>query len=389
MFLALLAEHPDLSWHVHRMHSREVLSQFHHMSDLGAKTARQRLERVLRRLATLSSPNGTGEEVRLLLPLKRWELASLIAVTPEHLSRLLKRLREDGVIRVQQGLDRDPGGAAARRRRRPRVRRPHHERGRRCTRSTRRPGLLTAGRASRMPAAGRAADRGRPEGGIVGAGETVMRRLGLSQGRWRPDVAVVLVPLLAILVLQYLSSRRLAEVELIAHQTTIARYLDAVTADVRQTYENAAQEMLDVPGDVLAAKRFDDIARHFDSVDTSTARLLFATTLDGCLCLTRYFDPAAGTMSIGAEPDVEVVVLRASTLLRLRQQQWLDLDVSGLDVDEADPANRVGLPLRHRRRRERHRPRRFVLDTDRFEASSCRGQSPRGWISFPAGCRTT
>ena len=102
-FLALLAEHPDLSWHVHRMHSREVLSQFHHMSDLGAKTSRQRLERILRRLATLSSPDGSGEEVRLLLPLKRWELASLIAVTPEHLSRLLKRLREEGIIRVQRG----------------------------------------------------------------------------------------------------------------------------------------------------------------------------------------------------------------------------------------------------------------------------------------------
>ena len=102
-FLALLSKHPDLSWHVHRMHSREVLSQFHHMSDLGAKTSRQRLERVLRRLATLSSPDGGGEEVRLLLPLKRWELASLIAVTPEHLSRVLKRLREEGIIRVQRG----------------------------------------------------------------------------------------------------------------------------------------------------------------------------------------------------------------------------------------------------------------------------------------------
>lgn len=102
-FLTLLAKHPDLSWHVHRMHSREVLSQFHHMSDLGAKTSRQRLERILRRLATLSNPDGSGEEVRLLLPLKRWELASLIAVTPEHLSRLLKRLREEGIIRVQRG----------------------------------------------------------------------------------------------------------------------------------------------------------------------------------------------------------------------------------------------------------------------------------------------
>ena len=62
------------------MHSREVLSQFHHMADLGVKTARQRLERVLRRLATATTPTGNGKDVRLLSPLKRWELASLIAV---------------------------------------------------------------------------------------------------------------------------------------------------------------------------------------------------------------------------------------------------------------------------------------------------------------------
>ena len=102
-FLELMAEQPALSWHVHLMHSREVLSQFHHMADLGVKTARQRLERVLRRLVKVTNQNGDGKDVRLLSPLKRWELASLIAVTPEHLSRLLKQLRDDGVIRVHKG----------------------------------------------------------------------------------------------------------------------------------------------------------------------------------------------------------------------------------------------------------------------------------------------
>ena len=102
-FLELMVDQPGLSWHVHRMHSRELLSQFHHMADLGIKTARQRLERVLRRLAAVTKPNGGSGEVRLLSPLKRWELASLIAVTPEHLSRLLRRLRDDGVIRVHKG----------------------------------------------------------------------------------------------------------------------------------------------------------------------------------------------------------------------------------------------------------------------------------------------
>lgn len=175
----------------------------------------------------------------------------------------------------------------------------------------------------------------------MGVGESVMRRIRAFHGRWRPEIVVVLVPLFAILALQYVSSRRLAEVEVIAHQTAVARYLDAVTAGVRRLYEQAAREMLDVPGDVLAGKRFDEIARRLDSTDTSAARLLFAGTLDGCLCLTRYYDPATRTMVVGAEPDLEVVVLRASTLLRLRQQRWLKLKRSEFDVDEADPDNRV------------------------------------------------
>ena len=101
-FLDLMARHEGLSWHVHQMHSREVLSQFEQMADLGTATSRQRLERILRRLTKASPPSGAAG-VRLSLPLKRWELASLIAVTPEHLSRLLRRLRDDGLIRIDDG----------------------------------------------------------------------------------------------------------------------------------------------------------------------------------------------------------------------------------------------------------------------------------------------
>ena len=103
-FLELMAKHEALSWHVHQMHSREVLSQFQQMADLGTATSRQRLERFLRRFTGAASANGNGGGVRLTLPLKRWELASLLAVTPEHLSRLLRQLRDDGVIRVTGGV---------------------------------------------------------------------------------------------------------------------------------------------------------------------------------------------------------------------------------------------------------------------------------------------
>ena len=135
-----------------------------------------------------------------------------------------------------------------------------------------------------------------------------MGRFRVAQGRHVLELAVVVVPLIAILALQYVSSRRLAEVEVIARQTTMTRYLEEVTAEVRRLYQDAAREMLDVPGDLLAAKRFDHIARHFERVDTSEARLLFAGALDGCLCLTRYYNPIARTMDIGASAEVEAVI---------------------------------------------------------------------------------
>ena len=166
-----------------------------------------------------------------------------------------------------------------------------------------------------------------------------MRRFKTLCSQCRLEVAIVVVPLLAILALQYVSSQRLAEVEVIARQTTIAQYLDAVAADVRSVYEDAAHEMLNVPGDAVVTKKFDEVVRHFASADASPARLLFAAVLDGCLCLTRYYDPATGETHVGAEEDIEAVVLRASTLLYVRN--LLPLDRSILYVDEADPDNRV------------------------------------------------
>ena len=168
-----------------------------------------------------------------------------------------------------------------------------------------------------------------------------MGRFKALRDRCRLEVAIVVVPLLAILVLQYVSSRRLAEVEVIAHQTTITRYLESVAADVRTVYEEAAREMLDVSGDDLAEKRFEEIGRHFFSMDTSTAKLLFAGTFDECLCLMRYYNPATGVTQIGADPDIELVVLRASTLVRFQRQRWLELEQPDFAVDEADPDNRV------------------------------------------------
>lgn len=161
----------------------------------------------------------------------------------------------------------------------------------------------------------------------------------------RPEVAIVVVPLLAILVLQYVSSRRLAEVEVIARQTTIAQYLDAVVGEVRGLYEDAAHEMLDVPPDAVVERRFEEIERYFGSADTSAARLLFAIPLDECWCQARYYDPVTATSHLGSDHGAEAVALRLFTLLQAstlpQEEHRLRHEPDAIYVDEADPSNRV------------------------------------------------
>lgn len=166
-----------------------------------------------------------------------------------------------------------------------------------------------------------------------------MNRLRSWHRRWRLEVAFVLVPLAALIALQYVSNGRLARVEVIAHQTTLMRYLDAVAADVRRVYEDAAQEMLAVSGDALAAQRFDAVAQHFDDADTSAARLLFVGSLEGCLCETRYYDPDTGQVAIGADPATEAIIMRVTARLRL---EWIQhLNRSDIYVDELNGEHRV------------------------------------------------
>ena len=198
-----------------------------------------------------------------------------------------------------------------------------------------------------------------------------MRGFKALCSRCRPEVAIVVVPLLAILVLQYVSSRRLAEVEVIARQTTIAQYLDAVVGEVRRLYEDAAHQMLDVPPDALVERRFEEVERHFRSMDTSAARLLFAVPLDECWCQARYYDPVAAKNRIGADVDVEAVVFRISTLLQAstlpRREYRLRLEPNGVYVDEANPDVRVVYRFVAEESIGVIGVAGFVVDVDRFE----------------------
>ena len=101
-FRSLINRNPDMSWYIHQMHCRILSRMITQRSQMGALSVRRRLEQLFWKLID-SLDLRTGGEVRLELPLKYWEVAQLIVVTPEHLSRVVKAMEKDGLLRREKG----------------------------------------------------------------------------------------------------------------------------------------------------------------------------------------------------------------------------------------------------------------------------------------------
>lgn len=102
-FLHLLRTDSQLSWHLLQMLSREVVEQSARVAQLGCLTARYRFEQLLWQLIMALGLQQAHKTIRLQLPLKHREIAELIAVTPEHLSRILKQMQDKGIITQHKG----------------------------------------------------------------------------------------------------------------------------------------------------------------------------------------------------------------------------------------------------------------------------------------------
>jgi len=93
----------QFSWYLHQRHSSEIFDQMIHVAQLGCLSARHRLEQLFLYLTSAMELSASNNEIRLRVPLKHWEVAELIAVTPEHLSRMLRQMEIEGVLRREKG----------------------------------------------------------------------------------------------------------------------------------------------------------------------------------------------------------------------------------------------------------------------------------------------
>lgn len=102
-FRDLLRKDSDMSWKIHQLHCRVLSEQITQRIQLGCQTAKQRLEQLLWQLIVALDVKIDADGARIPLPLKYWEIAQLIVVTPEHLCRMVKRMEDDGLLKREKG----------------------------------------------------------------------------------------------------------------------------------------------------------------------------------------------------------------------------------------------------------------------------------------------
>lgn len=102
-FLDMVNHNTDFARYFNRMQSHESFRGIERIMQLCCLSAQQRLEQLLWQLLTALQPGILQNEVALELLLKHREISQLIAVTPQHLSRVFKDMQKQGLIRLQKG----------------------------------------------------------------------------------------------------------------------------------------------------------------------------------------------------------------------------------------------------------------------------------------------
>ena len=102
-FLRHMQADADLAWKVQQVHSKELCEHLNSLGELACCSARARLARVFKGFISAGQGCVEGKKTRLRLPLKQREVAELIGVTPEHLSRILNALSKDGLLHISKG----------------------------------------------------------------------------------------------------------------------------------------------------------------------------------------------------------------------------------------------------------------------------------------------
>ena len=100
--IELFREHPNVALRAFRMCSRDRIRMHSHIADLGRSTARERIGRMLLRLHDLSALRERSSAPKYL-PLRQLDISDILGLTPVHTNRVIRALREEGLIETHRG----------------------------------------------------------------------------------------------------------------------------------------------------------------------------------------------------------------------------------------------------------------------------------------------
>ena len=102
-FLDLAKENKEFSWYLLQMLSRKIFNQMKNVEAMSCMSAQERLERFFCDMIDELNP-VRSKPASFSLPLNNKELALLLAITPEHLCRVLKEMEHKGIISRENGI---------------------------------------------------------------------------------------------------------------------------------------------------------------------------------------------------------------------------------------------------------------------------------------------
>ena len=107
-FRSLVRNNPALAEYLLETLSRMFYDQVIYRSQLKSFPARVRLASLLLQFLPAAQPPA-ATDLRLELPASHHDLAGFLLITPEHFSRLLREMEDEGIIRRQKGWIIVPG----------------------------------------------------------------------------------------------------------------------------------------------------------------------------------------------------------------------------------------------------------------------------------------
>ena len=164
---------------------------------------------------------------------------------------------------------------------------------------------------------------------------TEMRRLFRRSILWL--LPVVVVPLGALLVMQYRTLRVLEQKTASAQRNSLRNSLETATDEVEMTYRAAATAALTIHASELP--NVATLGRHFSMHHVPAARTFFAMRFLNTMYETGYFDPG-GREKLPSEAEAEAV--KMATVSWHVAHKWARVvPQATLFVDERDPKQRV------------------------------------------------